>query len=314
MKNWIITPIPILLTRRLWVIGLFWIIPSIAIAENYPNEHFEAITISGTITDAQSNEPLIGVNILIKNTNRGTVTDLDGHYSITADNTSDILVFSYTGYNDQEITIGNRTTIDVKMETASELLDEVVVIGYGTQKKSSLTASVSVLDAEELQKLSTYDATTSLQGRASGVYVETDGGVAGANSHVVIRGTGSLTNSNPLYVIDGAFANSMSSLNPADIESIEVLKDASAASIYGSRAASGVVLVTTKKGKAGQTKFSLDISSGIQTPSKKIDYLNAREYADVMNRAARIMMEFPKPSKTVVALMQALMKITKIFG
>lgn len=238
--------------------------------------------ISGTVTDTEG-EPLIGVNILIKGTSNGTITDFDGKYELTAPAEA-TLVFSYTGYTDQEVTVGSQTTIDVVLATDTEVLDEVVVIGYGVQKKSDLTGSVASLDGGEIAAIVTGNPTSALQGKIAGVQVENNGGQPGGDANVFVRGVSSLTNSFPLYVIDGTFADNMNLVNPKDIERMEVLKDASAAAIYGSRAANGVVIVSTKRGKSGAPKVSFDLRTGVESPSKMLDFLNGREFIDYRNQ------------------------------
>ena len=238
--------------------------------------------VSGTVTDTDG-ETLIGVNILIKGTANGTVTDIDGTYSLNA-STDATLVFSYTGYATQEIGVDSRSTIDVVLSTDAQVLDEVVVVGYGVQKKSDLTGSVASLDGGEITAVVAGNPTSALQGKISGVQVENNGGEPGGAANVFVRGVSSLTNSFPLYVIDGTFADNMNLINPKDIERMEVLKDASAAAIYGSRAANGVVIITTKRGEAGPPKVSLDLRSGIENPSKTLDFLNGSEFVQYRNQ------------------------------
>ena len=239
--------------------------------------------ITGTVLD-DAGVPLPGVNVLLEGTVKGTQTDFDGNYSIAA-STGDVLVFSYIGMKTQSVTVGNSNVISVTMEPDAASLDEVVVIGYGTQKEALLTGSVGIVNDEEIKKVSYANSAGVLQGRVAGVKVESNGGAPGAGVNVVIRGTGSFGNDQPLYVVDGNIVGSMSFLNPNDIESISVLKDASSAAIYGSRASNGVVLITTKKGSVGDVKINLETKVGYQTPTKYLDFLNAREYADWHNMA-----------------------------
>lgn len=238
--------------------------------------------INGNVTDTDG-EPLIGVNILVKGTATGTVTDFNGDYTLDA-GADATLVFSYTGYQDQEVLVGSQTTINVQMATNTAILDEVVVVGYGTQKKSDLTGSVASLDGREIAKLVSGNPTSALQGQIAGVQVENNGGQPGGDANVFVRGVSSLTNSFPLYVIDGTFADNMNLVNPKDIERLEVLKDASAAAIYGSRAANGVVIVSTKRGKSGPPQVSFDLRTGIESPSRMLDFLNGREFIDYRNQ------------------------------
>lgn len=232
--------------------------------------------VSGTVTD-DDGEPLIGVNILVKGTSSGTVSDFDGNYSLDAPSDATI-VYSYTGYKTQEIAVDGRSTIDVVLGADVAVLDDVVVIGYGVVRKSDLTGSVASLDGDDISSLVVGNPTSALQGKLSGVQVENNGGQPGGDANVFVRGVSSLTNSFPLYVIDGTFAENMNFINPKDIESIEVLKDASAAAIYGSRAANGVVIIQTKRGSDGKPKLSFDIRGGVEAPSKYLDFLNGSQF------------------------------------
>lgn len=237
--------------------------------------------ISGKVLDAKTQEPLIGVNILIDGTSTGTVTDFDGNYSIDASPT-DVLVFSYTGYTDQKIKIGNQTSIEVQLYANTALLDEVVVIGYGVAKKSDLTGSVSSISTEQLRRAPVATVGQSLQGLAAGVTVTGRSGSPGAEATIKVRGFGTINDSNPYVIIDGAPGN-LNNLNSADIESIEILKDASATAIYGSNGANGVILVTTKKGKNGKPKISFDTYVGSQKAWRGLDVLTAPEWAMLVN-------------------------------
>ena len=239
--------------------------------------------ITGTVLD-DTGVPLAGVNVVIEGTVKGTQTDFDGNYFLDA-STGNVLVFSYIGMKTQSVTIGNSNVVNVNMEIDAASLDEVVVIGYGTQKEALLTGSVGIVKSDEVKKVTYANSAGVLQGRVPGVKVETNGGAPGAGVNVVIRGTGSFGNDQPLYVVDGNIVGSMSFLNPNDIETISVLKDASSAAIYGSRASNGVVLITTKKGTVGDVQINLETKIGYQTPTKYLDFLNAREYANWHNMA-----------------------------
>ncbi|QRR00690.1 SusC/RagA family TonB-linked outer membrane protein [Dyadobacter sandarakinus] len=241
-------------------------------------------TIKGNVKDPQG-AGLPGVNVIVKGTQRGTVTNADGDFTIETQPGDAVLVFSFVGYQSVEETIGSRTEISVELTHEDRALDEIVVVGYGTQKKRDVTGAVGSVKGSDVKSVVAADASALLQGRLAGVTVQQGGSAPGQAPAVVIRGTGTFGNDQPLYVIDGMIAASMSYINPNDIESMEVLKDASAAAIYGSRAANGVVLVTTKSGKAGDVKVSLNVKGGIQTPSKKLKFLNARQYADWNNQA-----------------------------
>ncbi|MEO9479385.1 MAG: TonB-dependent receptor [Maribacter dokdonensis] len=240
-------------------------------------------TVSGTVIDG-SGMPLAGASVLEKGTTNGTQTDFDGNYSIG--NVSDgILVFSYIGFKSKEVAISGQSIIDVVLEEDASQLDEVVVIGYGTQKKSDLTGAVSQVASKDIDKYTYSDASQALQGRMAGVSVQTQGGSPGASAVIAIRGTGTMSDAGPLYVIDGMLTGGMESLNPSDIESISVLKDASASAIYGSRAANGVVIITTKKGKRGGLSVDFDTSYGFQSVINTLDWADASQYAEISNRS-----------------------------
>ena len=241
-------------------------------------------TITGLVVD-ENNQPLPGANVLEKGTTRGTQADFDGNFTINITDENAILVVSYIGFKTREITVGNQTELTIIMEASTAGLEEVVVIGYGTQKEALLTGSVGIVSSKEIKKVSYANSTGVLQGRVPGVKVETNGGAPGAGINVEIRGTGSFGNDQPLYVVDGNIIGSMSFINPNDIESISVLKDASAAAIYGSRAANGVVLITTKKGSIGDVQINFETKIGFQNPTSYLDFMNAREYADFHNMA-----------------------------
>ncbi|MFK8162247.1 MAG: SusC/RagA family TonB-linked outer membrane protein [Lewinella sp.] len=243
-----------------------------------------AQTVKGVVSDPDG-ETLIGVNILVKGTSTGTVTDFDGNYELTVPGTETILIFSYTGYTSEEVTVGAQQVINITLAPDAEVLEEVVVVGYGVVRKSDLTGSVAKMGGEELTAVVAGNPTSALQGKLSGVQVENNGGEPGGATNVFVRGVSSLTNSYPLYVIDGTFADNMNFVNPKDIQSIEVLKDASSAAIYGSRAANGVVLVTTKRGtEDGAPQVSLDIRTGIEAPAKLLDYLDGAQFVQYRNQ------------------------------
>ena len=240
--------------------------------------------ISGKVTDATTGEPLSGVNIVIKGTAIGVTTDLDGNYSIDIPNSDAILVFSYIGYLPEEIAVSGQNTIDVKLSLDIKTLDEIVVVGYGTQKKATLTGSISQVDGEELTKSPSINVSTDLAGRLPGLIVNQRTGTPGSEDlDILIRGKGTINDNSPLIVIDGVPRdNVLANLNPQDIESVTVLKDASAA-IYGARAANGVILVTTKKGSQGKPTFNLSYSYGINNPTKVPDMMDAVLFAQVYN-------------------------------
>lgn len=240
----------------------------------------QQVKLTGNVTSASDKEPMIGVTILVKGTTNGTVTDFDGNYALTNVPTNGTVTFSAIGYKTQDIKVNNRTTLNVVMQDDVEALDEVVVIGYGTAKKSDLTSSISTVKGEELKSMASGNAMYSLQGKANGVQI-TSGGGPGATPRVIIRGVTTVNGSDPLYVVDGMpVGTNINFLNQDDIESIEVLKDASAAAIYGTRGSNGVILVTTKKGKEGKTQFQFNTSIGFLTLSKP-EVAGASEYEKV---------------------------------
>ncbi len=244
-----------------------------------PALYGQGTRVTGKIVDAGSNTPLPGVNILEKGSMNGAVTDLDGNYSILVSSAEATLVFSYVGYVQQEIALAGNNLVNVGLKEDIESLDEVVVIGYGTQKKSDLTGAVTKVKSEDLQQLSTINVAQALQGRAAGVQVTQTSGAPGAGMQIRIRGITSISNSNPLFVVDGFPTGDISNIAPSDIESMEILKDASAQAIYGSRAAAGVILITTKRGKVGNTTVTFESNYGIQEVWKQIDLPTASEFA-----------------------------------
>ncbi len=243
----------------------------------------QKITVTGTVTDKEG-EPLIGASVSDKSApGNGAVTDLDGHYKISVDSKS-TLVFSYIGFTPQEVAVDGKNVIDVVMDDNQTLLDEVVVIGYGTQNRSKMSSSVATISSKDVVKQTSSNVASALQGRAAGVDVVQQGGIAGADVNIVVRGAASLTATEPLYVIDGVFSNNgLTTLNPADIETIQVLKDGAAAAIYGSRAANGVVLITTKNGQKGAVKVDANFAFSIQTLAHTPKFLNASQWREFAN-------------------------------
>lgn len=232
--------------------------------------------VSGVVKN-ENNEGLAGVSVVVKGSTTGTVTSNDGKYDIKASNSS-TLVFSFLGYKSQEVKVGNQSQINLSLEVDENLMNEIVVVGYGTQKKTSLTGAVSSITSKELSVQPVISATQAMQGRVAGVSIVNNSS-PGAEPTIRVRGVGSVSlNPNPLFVIDGVPAGGINTIAPGDIESLEVLKDASAAAIYGSRAANGVVLITTKKGKSGKLSINLDSYVGTQSAWKKLDLLNSAEY------------------------------------
>ncbi|MDN5216480.1 TonB-dependent receptor [Fulvivirgaceae bacterium BMA12] len=260
------------------------------------------IAVSGKVTD-DVGEGLPGVNVVIKGTSIGTVTDAEGSYSIQVPDENTILVFSYVGYAQQEVTVGSRSVIDVSMSADVTLFNEVVVIGYGYQKRSDLTGAVGSVSEEKLKERPATSLNQALSGKIAGVQVNTNSGRPGGKTNVRIRGFSSINSSNnPLYVVDGVqlpqgnqdqFSQSIDYLNPNDVVSIEVLKDASSTAIYGARGANGVILITTKRGKSGEGKITYNVDFSVPTvgPNKR-EVLNAEEYLAVEDLAWANMEKF----------------------
>ncbi|MGQ1909532.1 SusC/RagA family TonB-linked outer membrane protein [Marinifilum sp. RC60d5] len=239
--------------------------------------------VTGLVTSSEDGMTLPFASVVVKGTTIGTSTDMDGKYTIEVSN-EDVLVFSLIGFTTQEIPVGDKTEINVIFDVETTGLDEVVVVGYGVQKKSVVTASISSVDAEDLEKSTPSRIENVLKGKVSGVQITQSSGQPGADSKVRIRGIGTINNSDPLYIVDGmAVDGGISYLNPSDIESVEVLKDAASSAIYGARGANGVILVTTKSGSKGKATVSYDFSYGFQNPWTKKSVLNGQEYMLIMN-------------------------------
>lgn len=251
----------------------------------YTADNLFDITVRGTVSDEQG-KGIRGVNILEQGTTRGTVSDADGKFSLKVSGDSSVLVFSAVGYISQEISVGSSTEINVTMKLSSQKLDEVVVVGYGTQKKSELTNAVVQTSGEEIKKSNAASLSNSLAGRLAGVYVNQRSAVPGFDdAQILVRGANTYRNSSALIVIDGvatADPDGLNRLNPNDIASVSVLKDASAA-IYGAQSAGGVILVTTKRGKTGKPVFDVNVNQSLQSPTTKVRSANALEYMKVLN-------------------------------
>lgn len=242
--------------------------------------------ITGTVTDDKSKTPLPGVTVVIKGTNRGTATTPTGTFSIDA-KTGETLVFSFVGYTPKEVAVGDNTTMDVAISENIGNLNEVVVTGYGSQSKKDITGAVATVDVKKLLATPASNIGQALQGRVAGVTIGTDNS-PGGNVMVRIRGFGTINDNSPLYIIDGVpTKGNLNTLNLGDIESTQILKDASASSIYGSRAGNGVVIITTVKGKIGKPKVSYDFYYGTQRPGKFLDLLNTEEYASLLWESRR---------------------------
>ena len=244
---------------------------------------FSQTTLTGKVIAEDTGQPLIGVNVLEKNTLNGTVTDVDGYFKISVPQDA-TLVFSFIGYSSEEIKVGNRTSIELQMQPKIERLEETVVIGYSSVKRKDLTGSIAVVDAEEAKSFAGTTITEGMMGKVAGVTILSTG-EPGATPRVLIRGMGHFGDNTPLYVIDGIHTTEQPDFNPEDIESVQILKDASAAALYGTRGANGVIVITTKKGKSVKPKLTFYAISGIEQASKKIPMMNARDFADLNNMA-----------------------------
>nr|WP_299382909.1 TonB-dependent receptor [Allomuricauda sp.] len=255
-------------------LGLMVGLQSSAIAQN---------TITGTITDTDG-QPLAGATVVEQSTTNGVVADFDGNYSIVVANSNAVLTVSFVGFVTQDIPVGVRTTINVSLQADQNVLDEVVVIGYGKQKKSSLTGAVSIIDVGETEKSQYTNITDRLQGRAAGVSVVANG-EPGSVGDIRIRGSAFFDDNNPLYVVDGVILSGAPTINPNDVENIQILKDASSAAIYGSRAGNGVIVITTKKGQKGKLRVSANVTTGFQQIAEKLDVTNAEGWATIVRAA-----------------------------
>ena len=241
----------------------------------------QQISITGTVTD-QNGDPIIGASVIADNSGNGTATDIDGQYTIKADPLGQ-LRFSYIGYSSQTVNIEGRSTINVTMTENESVLDEVVVIGYGTLKKSDLTGAVSSLGAKDIKDVPVNNVGQAIQGKIAGVNI-VGGNKPGDNVTIKVRGLGSIMNCDPLVVIDGVPTDlGLNNLNPQDIERLDVLKDASATAIYGSRGANGVVMITTRKGVSGTSRLSVSVNAAFSNASKKMNLLDAAGYAALSN-------------------------------
>lgn len=285
-------------TLGLGLLILMSVFPLVAMAQG------SAITVKGQVTDDQG--PIIGATVREKGTKAVAVTDIDGNYSIKVQPNA-TLTFTYLGYQNKEVNVGNRTQVDVTMVSDAQALSEVVVVGYGQMKRSDVTGSVVSVNSEQIEKAVPTSIDQVLQGRAAGVQIQANSGTPGANTSIRIRGISSLDSTNqPIFVIDGVVVepqstdtndplssnNPLASINPSDIVSMDVLKDASATAIYGARAANGVIMITTRRGKAGEATITYDGYVGWQEMAKKLDMMNLREYAIHHNaRSAEDIME-----------------------
>lgn len=244
--------------------------------------------VSGQVTDAQDGGPLPGVNVVVPNTTRGTSTDNQGMYSLTVSSSNDTLAFSFVGYQSQEVPINGRSTVDVQLQPDVEALGEVIVTGYGTEQREEVTGSVSSVDTEDVMEISTHNPLKALQGRAPGLNIKQDGTPGGGVQEVLIRGRSTLGNNEPLYIIDDqpVERRRFNLLAPNEIESIQILKDASAASIYGSRASNGVVIVTTKKGNPGELRLEVSSRTSFESQFPTVDVMSTQQRGQAAWRAS----------------------------
>ncbi|MCY7352757.1 MAG: TonB-dependent receptor [Cytophagaceae bacterium] len=279
------------IVRKWTVFLLFLALWSPALAEKSPPTK---LAVTGKVTDATTGEGLAGVNILLEGTTvegstRGSVTNAEGKFSLDVPGGEAVLVFSIVGYETQKVPVAGKSVIDVKMAATAQGLDEVVVVGYGTQRKSDITGAISSISEKALKEIPVTNASQMLQGRVAGVYVLNTGNKPGAGVSVQIRGRRSFNAGNdPLYVIDGIpISEGLNDINPSDIESMEILKDASATAIYGSRGANGVIIISTKRGKAGETSVSYDTYFGASRILRYADLMNGAQFAEFIRESRR---------------------------
>lgn len=246
----------------------------------------QQITVKGTVNDAYG--AVIGASIIVKGTTNGVVTDMEGNFTLNV-NKGDCLVISYVGYKTQEIVVKDAQTLTINLKEDTEALEEVVVVGYGTQKKVNLTGSVSSIDSKQLSNRALTSVAAGMQGTMPGVTIKSATGRPGQDDSagsIRVRGTGTFNNASPMIVVDG-MESTLYDIDPNDIESISVLKDAASAAIYGSKAANGVIVVTTKRGKVGKSSISYSGTLGWQSPTRLADYVSSAEYARLTNEARR---------------------------
>lgn len=275
------------------ILSIFIVLMATSLAFGQSN-----VTITGMVTDSTTNEPLPGVNIYVSGTNTGTTTDTNGTYSVSVPSGATTLVFSYIGYETQKVSIGNKTAIDVALRPSTQLLNEMVVVGYGSQSQRQLTGAVSSVESENISDLPITRAEEALQGRVAGVSVLPTSGSPGAGMTVRVRGTGSNQGSQPLYIVDGMKTGDINYLAPSDIESIQVLKDASSAAIYGAEGANGVVLITTKSGNRDRSIISYDMQFGVQEANTDVEPMNASQYLEYMEEAGEAITTAPTDGDT----------------
>src|SRR5690554_3572456 len=310
MKKNVPQVLPFISRTVCWLmLVLAWLLPEVAYSETTNNNEKskpdvqDAVTVSGTISSQENGELLPGVNILVKGTTTGTVSDMDGAYSLTVQDENATLVFSFIGFSNQEVPINGRSQINITLVPDYAALSEVVVIGYGTQRRSDLTGAVGSVGSDALIERPAPSLNQALAGRVSGVQVNTNSGRPGGRTNIRIRGFSSINSSNnPLYVVDGVMlpmgnqdqaSNAIDYINPNDIASVEILKDASSTAIYGSRGANGVILITTKKGRSGDGNITYNVDVSVPTigPNRP-EVLNTQEYIATEDLAWRNMEKY----------------------
>ncbi|RED99815.1 SusC/RagA family TonB-linked outer membrane protein [Marinoscillum furvescens] len=248
----------------------------------------QSVQVRGLVTDGETGESLPGVTVLEKGTTNGTITDIEGKYTIALSEGRSILIFSFVGFEPQEVEVSGESTVDVKLQQDIQSLEEVVVVGYGAQKKSVVTGAISSVKASDLETLPVNNVSQTLQGRVSGLTIAANSGQPGEGATIRVRGITTLNNNDPLWVVDGVVVDNggINFLNQSDIASVEVLKDAASQAIYGARAAAGVILITTKKGKQGSLSVNYNGYYGTSEPARRLNLLNAQEYATLRNEAS----------------------------
>lgn len=252
-------------------------------------------TVSGRVVDAETNEPLIGVTVFVEGTQTGTTTDMDGRFTLNIPDDGEVLAFSYVGYIRQEISIGDNTEFDVRLVPDIAMIDEIVVVGYGEQRRSNLTGAISSVSLQDIENRPQLRLDEALQGMAAGVTVTQSGGAPGSAPSIHIRGVGSISNTEPLWIVDGVRMDAGNHLNVNDVESIEILKDAASAAIYGARAAHGVILVTTKRGR-GETRFTFNSSVGKRSPLNLPTLLNSEQFVHYKKESRLNAGQNPEPA------------------
>ena len=258
---------------------------------------FSQTRVTGSVVDKTNGDVLIGVTILEKGTSNGTISNYEGTFALNVTTPDAVLVINYTGYTSQEVPLAGRSQLTVELVEGAGLLEEIVVVGYGVQRKSDHTGAVGTIKAKDIERIPVASVEQALQGKIAGVYVSPASGEPGRGATIRIRGTGTFNNASPIYVVDGMILEDISFVNPQDVASVEVLKDASATAIYGNRGSNGVILITTKRGTEGR-KAIVSFSSyyGTQQIAKKLSLANASQFAQMYNEVQGNTTTFPDPS------------------